>query len=146
MIVTTNDSSMPFAFEYDETEWRAIVDGLPVSLATGADLDAERKGLEFVATAYLNLLHHHRIRSEKSFPTKEWKQRRKQIADDLAKAEKAGTIASNAARPRSTPRCSKCCTRPSARSIQPRRGSRRMPQRSASAPSARRCASRCRRQ
>lgn len=90
MIIETNDSSMPFAFAFDAAEWAAIVATLPNPLADTADLDAERKQLEFVATAYLNLTHHHRARSANGFPTKAWKARRKQIANNLAKAEKCG--------------------------------------------------------
>jgi len=94
MITKTCDSSVPFAFEYDEVEWAAVLAELPVYLAEGTDLDAERKGLEFVATAYLNLTHHHRQRSAKGFPVKAWRQKRKHIAADLARGEQTNVIAS----------------------------------------------------
>jgi hypothetical protein len=92
MIIRTDDASMPFAFAFSEQEWSAIVATLPTPLADAADLDAERQRLEFVATAYLNLAHHHRVRAANGFPTKRWKARRKQIANDLADAEKAGNV------------------------------------------------------
>ena len=94
MITETGDNSMPFVFVYDEAEWAAVVATFPSPLADGADLDAERKGLEYVATSYLNLMHHHRRRSKNGFPTKAWQQKRARAAADLANAEKAGTIAS----------------------------------------------------
>ena len=92
MIIETNDNSMPFAFAYSEPEWSAVVATLPDLLVDAADLDAERAWLEYVATAYLNLTHHHRIRSANGFPTKAWKARRKRIARDLAEAEKDGNV------------------------------------------------------
>jgi hypothetical protein len=91
-VITARDSSEPFVFVYDELEWAAVVATLPNSLATAADLDAERLGLEFVATSYLNLTYHHRIRSANGFPTKVWQRKRKQIANDLAEAEKDGSV------------------------------------------------------
>jgi hypothetical protein len=94
MITETGDDSMPFLFVYDEAEWAAVVAAIPSALADGADLDAERKGLEYVATSYLNLMHHHRRRSKDGFPTKAWQQKRARAAADLANAEKAGIIAS----------------------------------------------------
>jgi hypothetical protein len=90
MITDTNDSSMPFAFAFDAAEWAAVVAAFPTPLAENAGIDKAREGLEFVATTYLNLSHHHRIRSENGFPTKAWQKKRKQIAKDLIKAEKAG--------------------------------------------------------
>jgi hypothetical protein len=94
MITETDDISMPFAFVYNDEEWSAVVATFPDPLADGAEINAEREGLEFVATSYLNLSHHHRLRSAKGFPTKGWQQKRKQIADTLASAENAGTVAS----------------------------------------------------
>jgi hypothetical protein len=92
MIVDTYDSSMPFKFVYSELEWAVIVAASP--LADAAGLDAERRQLESVATAYLNLSHHHRLRSAGGFPTRRWKARRRQIAKDLAEAEQTNVIAS----------------------------------------------------
>jgi hypothetical protein len=92
MITETGDDSMPFVFAFDAAEWSAVAAAFPNPLAENDDLDAERKVLEFVATTYLNLKHHHRIRSEKGFPTKAWDKKRKQIADDTARAEMAGVV------------------------------------------------------
>jgi hypothetical protein len=101
MIIRTNDSAQPFQFVYSELEWAAVVAVLPNRLHSDmkpdkasdedADLvDAERQGLEYVASASLNLSHHHRARAASGFPTKARKQTRDRIAADLAKAEKAG--------------------------------------------------------
>jgi hypothetical protein len=92
MIIRTDDASMPFAFKYDAQEWAAMVAAFPIPLADTADPEAECQGLEYVATAYLNLSHHHRIRAANGFPTKRWQNRRRQIARDLAEAEHAGKV------------------------------------------------------
>jgi hypothetical protein len=94
MITETNDSSMPFGFVYDDEEWSAVIAALPVPLADGANLDDERRELESFAHTYLNLVFHHRRQFKDGSVTSRWKQNRKQIAADLAKAEKAGCVAS----------------------------------------------------
>jgi hypothetical protein len=58
MITETGDDSTPVVFVYDEAEWAAVVATFPDPLADGAEINAEREGLEFVATSYLNLSHH----------------------------------------------------------------------------------------
>lgn len=88
MIIGTGNIDISFAFAFSEQEWARLLAMFPA--VTAADLDAERKALESVATAYLNLSHHHRLRSANGFPTKGWKARRKRIANDLAMAEKNG--------------------------------------------------------
>jgi hypothetical protein len=84
----------PLKFAYSEPEWAAVVAAFPIPVAANDEIDKERKGLESVATACLNLMHHHRRRNAKESPTEYWKRTRKQIAADLADAEKTGTIAS----------------------------------------------------
>jgi hypothetical protein len=81
VIIETYNSAEPFAFTFSEPEWLAVIALCPP--AAVADLDAERKMLEFVATAYLNLTHHHRVRSKAGFPTKAWQKKHKQLAADL---------------------------------------------------------------
>ena len=96
MIIETGSTDLPFGFAFSEGEWSAIVAVCPP--ADAADLDAERKELESVASAYLNLTHHHRIRSADGFPTRRWQARRKRSAADLAEAEKNGGAEVNALR------------------------------------------------
>jgi hypothetical protein len=93
MIIETSDSSMPFGFVYDDEEWSAVVAALPVPLRDGANLDAERRDLEFFAHTYLNLVFHHRRQFKDGSVSLRWKQKRKQIAADLVEAEKAGCVA-----------------------------------------------------
>jgi hypothetical protein len=83
----------PLKFAYSDEQWATALSLCPKPPVVDADLDVERKGLECIATACLNLMHHHRRRNAKESPTKYWKRTRKQIAGDLANAEKIGTIA-----------------------------------------------------
>jgi hypothetical protein len=95
VLLPAGNKSDSAVFVFSELERSAIVAVLPNPLAAStAEIEWEREALEWVASAYLNLTHHHRRRNAEQSPTKRWKRIRKMIVADIARAEKAGAIAS----------------------------------------------------